>query len=214
MYFSPLFFLCTQKNRKAHTEQRQGTCRPAHTQVMYLPCRIPEIYLLPLIHTHISSSHLCWCFCPHPSLSTQPASQTAHPGPHSYSPQLCGWLTLEQRGQIRDRQAGRRSRYSSYVGMPAWPNKLGETIHSKGELQASPAWVARSVKLPKLSGLWPVSMLGGWLQAYGFAHKYTKADIRTPHSHMATPSFPWHLFLATCCMSVVHAVLIFDLVLF
>lgn len=52
MYFSPLFFLCTHKNRRAHTGQRQGTCRPARTQVMYLPCRIPEIYLLPLIHTH------------------------------------------------------------------------------------------------------------------------------------------------------------------
>lgn len=57
--------------------------------------------------------------------------------------------------------------------MPAWPNKLGETIPCKGELLALPDWVARSVKLPELSGLWPSFVSGSWLQAAACAHTQT-----------------------------------------
>lgn len=139
------------------------------------------------------SSHLC-CH----SSSTSPLHQLCKPAlpkpSFPFSAPL--WLADLGAARIDQRQTGC---YSSYVGMPAWPNKLGETIPSKREPQASLVWVARSVKLPELSGLWPGLISGGRLQADTHSHTHR---CKSPLSNMGSQSFPWHLsltLLGLCC---------------
>lgn len=109
----------------------------------------------------------------------------------------------------RRAEAGGRSRYPSYLGVPAWPNTLGETIRSEGELQASPAWVARSVKLPELFGLrpeprmerpavgtWPVQRAHTHLQKH--PHRW-KSPLKPHTSRCFSMTFIFGKVLLYCC---------------
>lgn len=130
----------------------------------------------PFPHQHINTFFFN-LFLP-PSTSTSAPPPTPPPFPTTL-------LTLEQPGRIRGRQA---AIHLAAACQPR-PNKLGETIASRGEPRASPAWVARSVKLPELSGPWPgPPRRENGCRAYGWAHTHTRrCTHRLPqHTHTHT----------------------------